>query len=184
MQVLVPMGNGQVERGDVVMLHEPDNGMFSWCYQTSLGDTPGDISALFLKESVIYLTDDRIVVFRLDSRTLWVRDSTGRYSTLDEGQAKLLGTLAHSQGEIAGRPNLFQEVNLTELMDSDVFEPTFGESPFPDYKLRSVARQQEGWLLLIEGTHHDLVDVQLDNDYQLVGATRLNPGTDQTETTE
>ena len=175
MQVMVPTGRAEMQRGDVIMLYEPGSGEFWWRYQNSLSDASEGIADRFLEGFVLSLTDDRIVGFKLDSPVLWVRNATEQHSSLDEGQASVLATLARSQADIAsGGLNWFQQVNLTEVLDSGLFDATFDESPFPGHKLLGVAKQATGWQVLLAGPRGDVVAVQLDDDYQIVSASRGN----------
>ena len=175
MQVMVPMGHAEMQRGDVIMLNESGSGKFWWRYQNSLSEASEGIADRFLESFVLSLTNDRIVGFKFDSPVLWVRDWTEQHSSLDEGQASVLATLAHSQADIAsGGLNWFQEVNLTEVLYSELFGADLDESPSPNHKLLGVAKQDTGWQVLLAGPQREVVAVRLDDNYQFVSASAVN----------
>ena len=94
-QLTIPFPNGKIGQADIVMLHEPQSGLFWWRYQAI---EPGHFASTwaedFLSSYKVYITEDKIVVFTFSRPFVWVRESSEHCSTLAEGAGERPG---HSQ---------------------------------------------------------------------------------------
>src|SRR5579872_3475822 len=79
---------------DILMLHDPQTGLFFWRYQDSDPEHPGSIIERFETDSALYAKDDKLVEFLYLGASLWVRESTEKYSTMSDARAALMSRIA------------------------------------------------------------------------------------------
>ncbi len=174
-QLTIPFPNGKIGQADIVMLHEPQSGLFWWRYQAI---EPGHFASTwaedFLSSYKVYITEDKIVVFTFSRPFVWVRESSEHCSTLAEGQASVLATLKNKSREIqSGTIVWFHGVNVAKALGPSFLILKGSASPFPEPKIREISKRDGEWRIILDGPNKDAAEVVMSDDYQVVSAARL-----------
>jgi len=167
--------SGKTARAEILMLHDPETGLFWWRY---LGVEPGGGSHLVqrpIPDSVLYITDDKVVGFSYSTPNLWVRESTEHFPTIEAGQASVLAELKNRGKQLEeGTSSWFVPINVASSLGPEFLHLKGSASSFPEPKLQQVTRKEGRWRLTLQGPNKDRVDLVLSDDYKIIDVVRLS----------
>ena len=96
---------------DILMLRELSTGLFVWRFSDGSDGSLLESLETFRTNHVVAMTDQKLAIFACMMPELWVRESTERYPSMQEGRAAVLATLAEKGAEIE-RDNYEQFVRI------------------------------------------------------------------------
>lgn len=164
--------SGKTGYADVAILYEPGTRLVWWFYQgVERPDDPGILQSP-LGGFVLYVADGKVAGFTLQGSVLWVRDSTSRAASLDEGQAGVLERIKENAERIEkGTMQWGRSIRLgSSLPDFFLLKGSAGPA---HGTIREVGRTPGGWRLLLDGPNGTSAEVMLDDEYRLVRAAVL-----------
>jgi hypothetical protein len=172
LRLSIVLPSGKVGYADVAMLSEPKTKLFWWFYQTV--EQPDDKGILQspLDALMICVADDKVAGFNLTQAVLSVRDSTSHFSSMDEGQTKVLARIKENAERIEdGSMRWAKRVPLGRALP-DFFVLKDSAAP-PRGTIREVARMPGQWRLILDGPNTNSAEVILDDDNRVIRATVL-----------
>jgi hypothetical protein len=174
-QLSISFPSGKTGAANVLMLYEPRNRFFWWTYENGQGVSPGGITDRFFSQSMIYVTEAKIVGFT-GGAFLEVRELAERRANMEDGQSSVLATIENSRGEIeGGELRGYLHVNLAKSLPSDFVHLRGNAAPLPLPKLREVSMRNGKWQVVLDGPNGDSAVVLLDDNYNVVSAKTQPP---------
>jgi len=163
-------GSTKPHQIDVVMLYDPGSGLFWWHYLLVEPGQTGEADR-FVANSTFNILGPRLVCFTFRAGSLWVGESTAHYSSLPEGQSKVMDTIRNRSGEISsGTLSVFHKVDLGRTLPFTFYELNGNSNPLIQPKLRAVSRLNGEWRLILDGPNGDSAIVQLNDKYEETGS--------------
>jgi hypothetical protein len=155
---------------DILLLHDPQTGLFLWRYQESDPDNPGSILERFEKESVLVAKEDKLVEFLFLGATLWVQESTENYATMSDARAAVISRMERYGADISHVvQQSYQEISLAQVLGPDFLRDRQNPDPARAPKLREVSAPGAKWRLVLDGPNGDTAVVTLGEKYQVEG---------------
>lgn len=150
--------SGKTVPAEVVMLHDPETGLFWWCYRiVESGADPHSVQGV-VQDSILYITDDKIVGFLYSTPNLWVRESTEHFASIEAGEASVLAELKNRSKQVEeGTSSWFVPINVARLLGPEFLHLKGSASPVPEPKLQQVTRKEGHWRLTLKGPNKDRV---------------------------
>ena len=168
--VAVRSQDGKETNAHVLVIREPQSGVYWWTYQEAGG---GAIGAAPAWEHTVYFTADRGVAFTFETPFLVVRESQARESTLAAAQAAAVADLQRNiQAVRDGSAAWGREVNVTAKVGRDFLYLKDSAAFFPQPKITAVRRMGAGWEVTLEGPNRDVAILTLDERYEITGVRR------------
>lgn len=169
-QAKIDLGNGQTGKANILIVYESKSGLFWWRY--ILGE-PGEVGSFdhFVAHSVFSITDNKIVCFNFDARTLRVAESAFRFSSLAEGQAKVLERLESERGKVsAAKLDSLREVAIGKSLPFTFYSLNGNSNFMLGPKLREVSFANPGWQVTLDGPNGDGAIVLLNDNYEVISS--------------
>ncbi len=157
---------------DILTVYEPNSSLCWWRFGLlNSTDTAGSIESLN-DTYTLYLTNDKLVAFRMDAPLLRIRESTQRATSLQDATSKALSDIAAKRSEILrGTVQWFTEVDLSQL-GRDFFARKDQAATLDPARVTGVSFVGGRWEVAIEGPNGDRLIVTLDESYRLLGTRR------------
>lgn len=167
--VAVRSQDGKETTAYVLVIREPQTGVYWWTYQ----EAGAGSSAAPSWEHTVYFTTDRGVSFMFDTPFLAVRETQGRAATLAAAQEAAIADLQRNiQAVRDGSLAWGREINVTAKVGRDFLFLKNSASPVPQPKVASVARLGAGWEVRLEGPNRDIAILTLDEKYEITAVRR------------
>jgi hypothetical protein len=169
MEMQVAIGS-DASLAEILMVHDPQTGLFLWRYQEHDPDIPGGILERFEKDAAVVAKEDKLVEFQFLGATLWVRESTERYSTMSEGEAALISRIERYGADISHVVlQSYQEINLAQALRADFLLDRSNPDPSRAPKLREASASGSKWRVVLDGPNGDTAIINLGEKYQVEG---------------
>jgi hypothetical protein len=160
----------------VQMIYDPKSKLFEWrSFPTNQGYDAKLAAKQFAKNSFVYFTTDRLVVFfpvMFSQVVVW--EGTEHYDTMDRGQDSVLHFFQdHRTAADAAWNARFKTVDLMKQIPRDFMEQCYSAATiFP--RLEELRRNEKQWIFKITGPNGNSAEVSLDDGFKVV-ATKLIP---------
>jgi hypothetical protein len=175
-QVQTMLPGGRVADGSIIALFVPSSQLFWWMHKSSFG-APEPEKALkeFLDSITCAAYSDQIACFVAEGRTLEVRTSEMRVSSMDEGISKLHNLLP---GELAkfrsGAPYEFQRVPIAKAV-GEAFLTSKDSAFLAQLKVGAIDRSDSGWRIEIRNDRGESKTVALSIDFKTATSVSSSP---------
>ena len=154
---------------DILMLRDPETGLFLWRYQNADADRPGNMIQELNRDSAIFVETGRLLEFRWIAPSLWIRRIAARCSNMDEGLAGVLLTLRAYATAASDIPP-YQEVNSAPVLDPRFLHKRGTAEPGITAHLRDVNFHEQGWKISLNGPNGDVASVLLSDKMEIIPA--------------
>jgi hypothetical protein len=168
--------SGKTKIVDITMVFETQTGLFWWdYYQPPKPDLSSQSISEMLSRAKFYFGESTIIRFDFSRPDLRIRRFSGRYSSIEEGQAHAVKEIRSNAADIEkGSWHWFHSINL---VTAKALEPDFmmlaGSAAPSQPKLREVVRKNGKWLLTFDGPNKDSAEVVLNDAYEVVRVTHF-----------
>ncbi len=169
---------GEGDEGAIAVFYEPESGLFCWVFGlASAGTRPGILDGL-RSGSLVYLADDRLVLFTMLHRSLAIRTSSERAESLQDALNAAVAAVEPKKGEFAKGEVRRRGYDLYTLVDLsqvglDFFFFRNRAEPAPSPEVVAVSLTEGEWEVTVRGPNRDRVVVTLNTSFQLQGIRRL-----------
>ncbi len=170
-QVEIVRTDAKNSKGALLVLFDRSSGLFAKRF-TWIPNYPGRIPLLegFLAESKVYLTSDRIVFFTNADGAIYIREFSGKATSLDDAEAKALsesvGDLTDYVTKATGGPAF----SLDHHLGQDFSIPPRSSFRSPA-KLVDVSRRDSKWEITVVGRWK--AKVVLNDKYEVTSTERI-----------
>src|SRR5579863_4662634 len=157
----------------VVLLRDPQTGLFWWTYQPRQSGSVGDFGESFLRTSITCTSHDEIVNWRSAASPprLWILKSSEHFPSMSDGRAHALASLENAHGELKTRwSESFREVDLARALPPDFLLLRNSAAPARATELRKVTNKDVHWAVLLDGPNGDSAILSLNDKYELISA--------------
>lgn len=168
-QVQTVLPSGRVADGSIIGLFVPSSQVFWWMHKSSDGaSNPETALKEFLDSVTCSVYSDQIACFVADGRTLEVRTSEMRVSSMDEGISKVNKLLPEELPRILLGATQFQRVPIAKAVGQAFLTPKdFG--PYSvQLKVGAIDRSVSGWRIEIRNDRGESKTVILSRDLKTV----------------
>lgn len=177
-QLDVHRTDGHVDRGTLVVLHDPETRHYLWMYtpEARSGDTASLITALESEKCAVYAAPAELVSFCISGQ-LFFQEHTALADSLAGAEAQALDRMKRELPQLPGKafPNAMHEVSIAREIGSTFFCGQFGDPGFTglcrDTKILSVTRDGNSWRLVLRN-HWDQ-EVKLGSKFDLISTRRI-----------
>jgi hypothetical protein len=167
--VAVRSQDGKETNAHLLVMREPQTGVYWWTYQEAGGGTTAAPSW----EHTVYFTTDRGVSFMFETPFLLIRETQGRAATLATAQQAAIADLQRNiQALREGSLGWGREINVTARVGRDFLFLKNSASPVPQPEVEAVARLSGGWEVRLKGPNRDVAILTLDEQYEMTGVRR------------
>ena len=160
----------------VVALFEPKSGLFWWEYQRldeKSADYAKDRLTHLLKQYRVAMEAERIVSFRLEGSRLYIRDSTEKVSSFEQGLQSVVSMMEQNLKDIHGDPLQGRlTIPLASVLGKDFFHGSKFVAQWRPSTLVDAKSAGSKWLVDLEGPDGERARVTVGDDYKVEGATR------------
>lgn len=164
-QVQTVLPNGKVVDGSIIGLFDPSSRLFWWMHQSSTGaSNPETVLKDFLDSFTCSVHSDQIACFVADGRTLEVRTSEMRASSMEEGVSMARNLLPIELGATLE----FQRVPLAQAVGQAFLSPKDFGDPGVRLTVGAIARSDSGWRVEIKNDRGESKTVILSRDSKTV----------------
>jgi len=166
--------SGKEARGDLLVFFDKSRGHFLWHYTSlyrGMMKPERRLAEWFTHDSIAYVEDDRIVIWRMLGVTrLSIDESSKRAASLDDAEAKALREATAQLEKIEKGSGWidYKEVSLNLTTDFAVPKNSPIAGPV---KLFSVSKQDGKWEVMIQGQW--TVKAILNHKYELMDVQRI-----------
>ena len=167
-----PVPGRGAEQAYLIGVHDPRSGLFWWAYQlTDSTDTSGPDERLQYQGGRLFLTESKIVSFRMLNHGLSVRESTDHVATIRDGVDKARASISANLDAINRGDMRWwgPDVDLRGLGSGFFGLPGHAES-YPT-RLLKAAPSGANWEVTLHGADGNRI-VTLDPSYALLGTRR------------
>ncbi len=173
-RVVVTTPNGREVPAHVVMIREPESGLYWWMFQRVPATLPVDGIDDVPLPYVLQFSGDRGVGFGFATPFLFVRDVQGGKPDFAAIQQATVEQIQRSaRGIQDGTVEWDREINLvTSGADRAFFSLEGSASAYPQPSITAVNRTTGRWDVTLEGPNHDFLRVSLDDQYRLLNVRR------------
>ena len=172
---------GKNELGNLVVVHDSENGHYFWRYQsvTHPGDTRSFLGALESQAEGIYAAPDGLVEFVLPG-ALYAKEHTERVHNLDAAETAAINEIRSGMPafEKSGYHTDARKITVGDAIGMDFFCAPFGDREFSQgcggsrgTKFKSITRQAGNWRLVVQNRWDQ--EVILDAKFNVVSTRRL-----------
>jgi hypothetical protein len=154
---------------DILMLHDPQTGLFMWRYQSPDADHPGNMVQELQTDSAVFIQLGKLVEFRWIAPSLWVRKTAERHPTMADGLASVLGIIRANGIPTVDTPP-YQEVNLASALDVHFLYKLGTDGMGVRPHLREVALGENRWKISLNGPNGDTASVLLSDKFEIIPA--------------
>lgn len=169
-QAQTVVSDGRVVYGSIIVLFVPSSRLFWWMDKSSVGvSDPETVLKDFLDSFTFSVHPDQIACFSASGKTLWVRTSEMRVSSMDEGVSQASRLLSEELPMLlSGATEEFQEVSIAKAVGLTFPNPKdFGDPPVR-LKVSAVHRSASGWTVEITNDRGESKTVILSRDFKTV----------------
>jgi hypothetical protein len=178
-EVEIKLSNEKTVTWYVSMLYDPQTRLF-WWNSDSLSAASArrnlGIPALLPRDSVICLTDSKFVMFWngwVGGASIFIRESSEKYSSMDEGQSHVLQVLEARRPDIEGGNLIHQykEVKFPGLNRDFLYKKYVANAIGPT--LKDVTEVGGEWHVVEDGPNGGSALIVLNNKYDVLKTTIL-----------
>jgi len=167
------IGRGQAAMVDrnVITVYDPATNLFWWTYQNPDGSADAAAAETVFQNEYRVLEDrDRLIGFVLTGWSLWVRISTSKATSLQDGVDRLVGSLPQSIETIeADISSGFHEVNLAQVLGSEFLVRKSEGAGSRVLWLVNVEREPSRWIVTLRNARNDVKTVALNDNFEVAG---------------
>lgn len=171
-RIAMKLPNGKEIPADVLMVREPQSGLYWWTFQRAADNAPATPTTEPALDYVLYFTGDKTVGFTFASPFLGIREVQGRLPDLATVERTAVGEIAKNASAIQdGSMQWVREINMVSHVGRDFLHLAGSAAPV-DTKVTAVSRSGGQWEVTLQGPNRDTVRVILDDKYAVVGVRR------------
>jgi hypothetical protein len=179
LQIRIELPSHRTETLDVSMLYDPGTKLFWWhvgSVEAAAVRRNPDTPVLLLPNSVICLTDSKFVLFwngQGSGSYIFVFELAEHYSSLDEGQTRLLHMFEDRRNDIDS-DKFIEEYKRIFIKDMDKYFPRDTHSAINiGPMLRDVRRVGDDWQIIEDGHYGGTALIVLNDKYEVVKTTLM-----------
>jgi hypothetical protein len=165
-QVQTVLSSGRIADGSIIALFVPSSQIFWWMHQSSFGAPDLEkVQKKFLDSVTCSAYSDQIACFAAGGRTLEVRTSDMRASSMDEGISKLHKLLPEELPRIVLGEVEFQRVSIAKAIGERFL--TSKDSAFlAQLKVSAIDRSDSDWRIEIKNDRGESKTVVVSKDFK------------------
>jgi len=175
--VKVDSASGKSFEFTVQMLYDPRSRLFAWTYfqKSSDYDVEGEAKE-FIKESMVNVAGDRLVVFRrpVFFRQVAVWEGSELYDSMEQGQAGVIRFFEEHRATAETAWNArSKSIDLMQQIPRDFMEQCYSDISIAP-TIDEVRRDGKEWIFKITGANGNSAEIHLDDGFKVV-STKLIP---------
>lgn len=172
-RIALALPSGKEIPAYVLMVREPQSGLYWWTYQAAPATTTTDTSDEPPLNYSLYFTADKAVGFAFARPFLGIREILGTKPDFTAIQQTALAEIERNARAIQdGSMRWAREVSVTGRVGRDFLYLAGSASPFPRPRIAGISRAGGQWEVALEGPNKDTARITLDDQYAVVNVRR------------
>jgi hypothetical protein len=170
-RIAVRLPNGKEIPADVVMVREPQSGLYFWMFLRAAENAPAPATEPAL-DFFLYFTGDSAVGFTFVSPFLFIREIHGRVPDLAAAERTAVAEITkHTSAIQEGSMEWAREINMVPHVGRDFLNLAGSAAP-GSATVTAVSRSGGQWDVTLRGPNRDTARVTLDDKYSVVAVRR------------